>query len=264
MLKQLQNAFAIAAFVCIVLGFGFVEWKLSSPPPNEPKHEQAAKKSERRDAYYNPFVIFWRWTTHDPVAFYTAVLALLTSILSATAIVQIRFLRKADETARIAANAAQISAEHIPRVERAYLSGSGTARRAVMFTDPTIPATAKMVATFGFDINNFGKTPGELFEIKYGFLAIPTDPNFVAPGPPQYTERLFWQDWYRPGIQSREIPWRVEIPPRFPLIIFGRLYYRDIFGQKHSSGFILRIESSGDTTPIPADPRYTEERDEPN
>jgi len=33
-----------------------------------------------------PFISFWQWTTHDPVAFYTSVLALFTGILGASTI----------------------------------------------------------------------------------------------------------------------------------------------------------------------------------
>lgn len=60
---------------------------------------------------------FWVRTFNDPVALFTAVLALTTVVLAVIAIVQIRFLIKADETTRKAANAADLSARAAVKIE---------------------------------------------------------------------------------------------------------------------------------------------------
>lgn len=53
---------------------------------------------------------FWRWTTAEPVALYTAVLSFFSGVLVVVSFVQIRYLIRADKTARISAIAANLSA----------------------------------------------------------------------------------------------------------------------------------------------------------
>ena len=68
----------------------------------------------------------WEWSTHDAVAFYTLWLAIFTGSLVWVSTVQIRYLRRADETARRSADAAKLAAEtaheefvanHRPRIQ---------------------------------------------------------------------------------------------------------------------------------------------------
>src|SRR5689334_12939537 len=42
--------------------------------------------------------------------------------------------------------------------------------------------------------------------------------------------------------------------------VYGRFYYRDIFGRRHSCGFINEIGPNGESVPILAPAAYTEER----
>jgi hypothetical protein len=109
MLNKLR-AIWLAAFVCLVFGFVGAA-RYSSQHSTKPIHNQRADKSPNQRTYYNPFTAFWDWTTHDAVSFYTSVLAIFTGVLGATAIVQIRYLRRADETARVTAKAARDAAE---------------------------------------------------------------------------------------------------------------------------------------------------------
>jgi hypothetical protein len=67
-LRRYCNAVAI---VCFLLLSGFL---VSLPNAQESSNGIQPKE--------NPFYAFWKWTTHDPVAFYTSVLALFTFVLS--------------------------------------------------------------------------------------------------------------------------------------------------------------------------------------
>ena len=59
------------------------------------------------------------------------------------------------------------------------------------------------------------------------------------PPEPVYDPKPF-HDWIGPGTQSRPMDHRPIPTDRPATAIYGRLYYRDIFGGSHSSGFIQR------------------------
>jgi hypothetical protein len=94
----------VAGMIVIGTGFGLSQ---PSEPPEKHEHTQ---KSDQKPASNNPLKNFWNWTTADAVSFYTFVLAIFTGVLSVIAIVQIRYLVRADKTARISADAANLSA----------------------------------------------------------------------------------------------------------------------------------------------------------
>jgi len=64
---------------------------------------------------------FWERTTDDPVAAFTAALVLFTAVLAGVSMIQVRFLIRADETARIAATAAKRSADAVRSIERPWM-----------------------------------------------------------------------------------------------------------------------------------------------
>lgn len=151
---------------------------------------------------------------------------------------------------------------HAREVERAYISGGGAPVAQTVgysagssFSFPggagrTLNPLVTPTGSFQLNVNNHGKTPGELREIGIGFcdaLAIPPTPNYTL---------LYFREWIGPGIQSRPI-YQIEMPTNFTNpAIYGRFYYRDIFDDSHSSGFILRITDVG-VEPILAPTAYT-------
>jgi len=96
---------------------------------------------------------FWRRTTNDPVSLYTGVLALLTAILVIVAIVQIRFLIRADDTSTIAANAALASANAAISAQRPWVPVQIVVDGPITLTD------AGMVINLSALIENIGATP---------------------------------------------------------------------------------------------------------
>jgi hypothetical protein len=145
--------------------------------------------------------------------------------------------------------------EHTPQIERAYISGGGPREfitiPGAMGAHRPLPGRSVPTENFVLQINNHGKTAGKLLRYGIGFCdfsSIPVNPEY---------EMVEFLDWIGPATQSRPmilipIPQKLDNP-----VIFGRFYYKDIFGKDHSSGFILRITQAG-TEPILAPTAYTE------
>jgi hypothetical protein len=91
--------------VIIVATLIIVAAIFAGSPYNETRNDRA--KDGAYPAAYNekPPKTFWEKTTNDPVATFTAVLALFTVVLAVVSIVQIYFLTRADLNARISAKA---------------------------------------------------------------------------------------------------------------------------------------------------------------
>jgi hypothetical protein len=100
----------------------------------------------------HPLLRFLETYEHPLVAGFTIVLGISTILLWLVT--------------KQAADAARIAAEHIPRVERAYIFG-GPAPNGTIFDNP--PGTVRV--TIG--LANYGKTPGILVEIYGEFLEGP-------------------------------------------------------------------------------------------
>ncbi len=138
-------------------------------------------------------------------------------------------------------------------VERAYVSGGGAMNKvfhSVSAQNTPIYVPGK---DFVFCVNNYGKTAGELREVGYGFC----DANNI-PEVPSYEGQYFY-DWIMPGDRARVL-FQVALPAG-KNAVYGRFYYRDIFGKRHSCGFINRV-SPDESVPIIAPPAYTDERDD--
>jgi len=169
-----------AALMAFAFGSSF-GWSLQ--PSNLPKHGETSEQSKQETSHHNPLKLFWDWTTRDAVSFYTFVLAIFTGVLGATAIVQIRHLRTANEIARVTAEAARfnaeaarLNAEALIDAERAHLhavikqSNLQQALQAAVW----YPNSPQMDDGFisnrpavEFCLKNLGKTPAILREASY-------------------------------------------------------------------------------------------------
>jgi hypothetical protein len=126
MLKR-QQTIAILLLMCLAVGLAWIDQRTSLPSQN-PVGDERSARAEHKSTNNNPLELFWDWTTREAVSFYTFVLAIFTGVLGITAIKQIKYLRLANETARIAANAAKQSAETQANdtriIQRAYISAN--------------------------------------------------------------------------------------------------------------------------------------------
>jgi hypothetical protein len=128
-----------------------------------------------------------------------------------------------------AANAAQVAAEHIPRIERAYMFG-GPAVDGTTFDDP--PNTVKIVIGIG----NHGKTPGILVE-SYGEIL--SGPPSVSPTKYPFTGGKKWEQDIVYGASERLADTCHPFSgPKFETIYFiGYIKFRTIFDDKVHTSF---------------------------
>jgi len=137
---------------------------------------------------------------------------------------------------------------HSHQVERAYISGGGVPASERRVISGIVGQVASgqvggeqvyyvLTGRFELHINNHGKMPGRLMQVAIEFCdagAIPQQPRYRP---------VFNPDWIGPGTQSRvyghhEVPRDIANP-----VVYGRLYYRDIFSNRvHSSGFIQSLD----------------------
>jgi len=156
-------------------------------------------------------------------------------------------------------NRSQLS--HSRQTERAYVSGGGAPE-----TRPErqwvgglhsggIQEVQVLTGNFVVCVNNYGKTPAALQWVGLGFC----DLGSIPPNP-VYEFRYRW-DWVQPGDRGRRV-FAIRIPDA-ATVIYGRFYYRDIFGNRYSSGFVneLGIERNR-SEPVLAPNAYLEERTE--
>jgi hypothetical protein len=138
----------------------------------------------------------------------------------------------------------RIAAEHIPHVERAYVSG-GT------------PWTDDSLTELRLTINNYGKTPAFVGTVIIGMIEagtpVPKKPVYAGKGE-------FAGAVVKPDVTLRFSITRPCVPDG--RVVYGRIYYRDIFNKCHSSGFALRALSGMPAAQAPD--AYWEDRDEPD
>lgn len=137
----------------------------------------------------------------------------------------------------------RIAAEHIPHVERAYVSG-GT------------PWTDESLTELRLTIDNYGKTPAFVGTVIIGMI----EAGSPVPEKPVYAEKGEFAGYVvKPNVTLQSF---LITRPCVPdgRIVYGRIYYRDIFNKCHSSGFALKALSGMPAAQVPA--AYWEDRDE--
>ena len=150
---------------------------------------------------------------------------------------EMKIATKANEKA---AAASKKYADMLPQVERAYCHPGGWFQNNG--------------AEFYSDVGNYGKTPAIVNEICIEICersALPENPDYrrkelvglpLYPGqPPQ---------WSRVKNRTRK---DIKDP-----IVYGRVWYQDIFHDSHTSGFIYEVDERGGTYSIKAPAAYTE------
>jgi hypothetical protein len=152
-------------------------------------------------------------------------------------------------------NARQLA--HSQKIERAYMSGGGyRAKQPTAISAYGHPVLSE-TGEFDFCVNNYGKTPGTLYKLGYGFCdesAIPTVPKYI----PQYRHNQIDPGRSGEPIARHPIPQEYKRP-----VVYGRFYYETIFGTRHSSGFLYRIlPNQGSESIPPPSTDYIRDQDE--
>jgi hypothetical protein len=266
MLKWLKSRARSIAAIAILFGYVAALWAWRShdfPTGFYDQCQYAAAYNQDNDCSpYNVYLVALREIGEalSNFGFWNSLLTLAATIVTAFATAYIaRFTKTLYLVSRD-----QLALSH--EVERAYVTIGGapqvqiaepTATGAIVFPAPPTPARIPTGA-FQFTLSNNGKTPGEVWQIGFGFC----DANNV-PRVPQYAIRR-WHQWVGPGIKDEPLVVPYAMPKIEPTAVYARVFYRDIFGGRHSSGFMHLVDRNfGTSEPWPAPAAYTEERDEP-
>lgn len=114
--------------------------------------------SEQQAEKVGPPKSFMDRTLDDPTAFFTAALAFLTTILAGVGAVQIRYLVRADDTARMSANAARKAAEVAERTlvasNRAWLKV-----KPRIGSQPILIGAERVDTSIEINFQNIGNAP---------------------------------------------------------------------------------------------------------
>jgi hypothetical protein len=166
MLARVINALAVAAFACLVLGFGFVEWNMSSHPSKTPSQQRAANYTTNKVSKDGNEKSIWK--PNDPISAYTFVLAIFTGLLVVVSGIQIRFLIKADNTARISADAATVAANATKEATALAREEFRTTFRArIAFLSAEINRDDVGNLRISFSLENTGQLPATKLSIYY-------------------------------------------------------------------------------------------------
>lgn len=130
-------------------------------------------------------------------------------------------------------------------IERAYLTTGGDFENTSSDDLNPLADPPPGREFFRLDIENHGKTAGFItaFDIRFGDDTLTLQTADIQPVSPSRRHI----DGISPNGARKEIPTQIEKPPGATLV-FGAVWYRDIFGAAHCSRFILRI---ADTRDIP-------------
>lgn len=138
-----------------------------------------------------------------------------------------------------------ILTKHVPIVERAYVFGGAGHPVVKGVADPM-----RLVVT----INNYGKTPTFI-----GTVAIGTCPREHL-GKPRTWEKYEWKGYALPA--PSQLVSDVDCEYKAGDVVIGRIWYRDIFNQCHSTGFALHMNQGKGLPAVPGHDEYWQEREE--
>jgi len=192
------------------------------------------------------------------IAYYTYLLAFFTAALVVVSAFQIYFLRRADETARITAEAAKESADALPLIERAYIYAkvemSGPMVRSVL---------GHQIIHFRIRFTNHGRTPATVVRMRRYAIVLPIPPTELpgeeqegAPLPDGMVIGANESEEFG-GINFAKIP---DFVPTDRVFCCGMIVYRDVLGKERTTGFCWEAlwHSDSTTTAIAQSPlNYT-------
>jgi hypothetical protein len=273
-------------FGAVIVGVAFAA-ALSTVPryidsqPTEKRHTESGESEEGQRRK----ISLWKWSTADPVAAYTLLLALIAAGQAGLFVWQLIYMRRSiDDTAK-AAGAALRTAQSNEGAERARLF--------FRVTDPglTVAVSTAQVQPHGkmfCGFRNAGKTPAILIEHlsqivimgrREGFpLIVGANTNTV--GEP-YAHRTNFPAGFivsaGDAYEFSEVT--VGMPSRFGdkwyafaensgdrshMFLIGYIIYDDVFGNRYRRGYCAIFDIYGERFILMGDDRYNYEKKEEN
>jgi len=137
---------------------------------------------------------------------------------------------------RAAAKTARAAAEYISRVERAYVHGGFGPQRG----GRRVHHGGEMF-TVAVTLANYGKTPAHVMFVEVGsakLSELPAEPNFDFAVP--------ISDYYFPLMTMGEVRRTaadITVPAHQDWVVFGRVHYRDVLGNRRFSSWAFEFTS---------------------
>ncbi len=217
---------AVAIFA---MGMLFASSRPDSKPAQSVTSQQAETRSEKAKLPDDELTGS-TWFTKDAAGFFTFWLVVVGIGQFVLFYVQLRLIRMSLAPAEQAAKAAQAAAEHIPRVERAYI-----------FVKPKCYlANGDTLAICEYTFYNHGKTPAVI--IGYGvtvrvadLLQIPDNSQHFPIGVLDGERVLPAGDSFTPSEESASInrtEWEAIEAGKMAIFFWGSIEYQDVFGNQ--------------------------------
>lgn len=269
MLTRLAKVIVLSAALAGLISFYANEIWRSSKGPHASQIQIHQEHPQYEAKHDNIFADGWNWTTQDPVSFYTFLLAIFTAALVSVSAVQIRFLIRADRTARISAiaarraanatkmsaTAAKVAADSVVAIERArlyaiindnFVNCVNAANAWDDIGQEEIPLGMDNWPMAGITFKNYGKTPGIIEEVATGveYSEIIPDPvhnvkvvnkNIIGPGDEseQFGTLITGQITMAQAIKVRDGAANIWV--------YGYASYIDVFGNRQIHRFFQRL-----------------------
>ncbi|VTZ22462.1 hypothetical protein MPC1_1230001 [Methylocella tundrae] len=201
--------------------------------------------------------IIWDRTFDDPVAFFTFVLSCFTLALVIVSAIQIRFLIRGDKTARITAEAADLSAQAAIGIELPRL-----------FSSVKVNRVNDSLWSVVISVTNYGRTPALVTHqsADISHEPLPSTPQYNAiidVGPGTIIPKDGVRDLVARDNNSLSVFTDESIRPNTFFWVYGIILYRDFINKKHGAKFCYRFvslnESGSGFMIVPEGPEaYTE------
>jgi hypothetical protein len=253
MLKNWGAAFALASM--IALGGIALHSAISSPKPPTKQSRYVQDSQQRPDD--RPAGIAEPQSAESRIADYTWWLSAFTLLLAVVSSTQIFFLIRADQTARLSAEAAKKSAEALPAIERGYVF-LRIARHMIQLRAKSTPnehsPAHPLIVHYTFV--NYGKTPAILREIRVGVQrsasTLPNDawadqpriqvPNDVLGAGEACGEKYL--EVRDPEPMTDAVADQIQSGSLY-VYFFGHVTYEDVFGDDQETQFCWRLDRAG-------------------
>jgi hypothetical protein len=236
--KRLNPDILIGLLIASLFWVGVFVWQSSQPPNHTGAASQTCEGTKNECA---------KVTTDERIADYTWWLAVLTAGLVCSGLIQFGFLIRSDNTARVAAAAAQLSAE----IARQTLQVTQRAEIVVLPGQVTNFDKEGEDIKISVTINNIGQTPARSVEYAIFMLidVYPPPPEKIIIGP---KTRKF-------ATLQRNVPHTVTTnystlftsenkalveTGAMRAYLFGAASYKDDFGLPHSLEFLFAYDGA--------------------
>jgi hypothetical protein len=174
----------------------------------------------------SPLLRFWDWTTHNPVAFYTSVVALFAAVLGVSTIL----LRRATR------HSGKVAERGLSERPWLFLQGATIARRE-------LPGQKGVPNNFSVHLKwkNVGRSPAIIEECSFKFEDINKvgeEPDYSGAGQLNTSSPMSVSQEFETNAVS---PAPTGANANTQYIMFGRLTYAELNGRQHHTGFALHI-----------------------